>query len=313
MPVPPVSGADNELISIAGTSPRNLWAAGNGGVKYGPLMLHWNGARWRRVAIPVGPGDGYLGAVTARSATDAWVVGEADGRVSGPLILHWDGSTWNKVPAPDLAGGDSLGSVTAISARNAWAVGGNSGRSQILHWNGSFWTQVPLPRLHSPQIVMSVSAGPDGTVWAAGFTKGQHHGALLLRWTGRAGQQSVARHRGPGNDDLAAIAVLSRRDVWAAGPFDGPQTVILHWNGTGWTRLTTPGTTFRGGLTDLAATSASDVWAAGYRGRLFAGVPQILHWNGSKWTRSYGPASTKGLFENGTCGPYSTICATHTP
>lgn len=83
-----------------------------------------------------------------------------------------------------------------------------------------------------------------------------------------------------------------RRDAWAAGvSFNGhgnAQTLILHWNGTSWTRVPSP---HPAGLlgSSLAAVSAlvpGDVWAAG--SVLERGNDQtlVLHRNGTRWTRS---------------------------
>jgi hypothetical protein len=211
-------------------------------------------------------------------------------------------------------------SVTAISASNAWAVGDRTDSSkadnspQILHWNGSTWAQVPDPQLRGvPTALVNVEADSAGTVWVTGYTyNSQHQAGVILRWTG-TGWQRVALPKGLSGHTLAAIDVLSSRSIWAVGggSFER-QAVIMHWNGVTWTRLTTRGTTFQGGLNGLASNSASDIWAVGYRGTAGAGVPQILHWNGSNWTRSFGPASTKGLYENSSCGPYDP-CTNPTP
>jgi hypothetical protein len=54
--------------------------------------LRWNGAPWKQAANS-GPRGGFLDAVTATSATNAWAVGTT-GRNGRFLILHWKGSTW---------------------------------------------------------------------------------------------------------------------------------------------------------------------------------------------------------------------------
>lgn len=307
-PEPTLRGSDEELNSIAGTSPDNLWAVGvrdEGASPFEPLIMHWNGHAWQLQRFKAATKAGRLNAVAARSATDAWAVGQTGGHVPGALILHWNGRTWNQVPAPASEG--TLLSVTAISASDAWAVGSRANNGQeIMHWNGSSWAQVPDPHLRGvPPVLRDVVADSAGTVWVAGFAGGQHPAALLLRWTGTSWQRVAVPKMGP-VDRLAAIDILSSRDIWAVGGGSaGPKTVILHWNGVAWTRMITRGTMFTGGLNGLAAGSPSDIWAVGFRGSYFGGVPQVLHWNGSNWKRVYGPASTKGLHENSSCGPYS--------
>ncbi len=311
---------DLQLNSIAGTSANDLWAVGeaaNGPSPFNPVIMHWNGHDWRLQRFAAASKAGLLEDVTVRSSTDAWAVGQTGGQPFGALILHWDGSTWSQVPAPAQPPKSYrfLHGVTAISAHDAWAVGStieprtSASSLFIIHWNGSSWTQVPTPQLRAEfPSLQSVAAGPDGTVWAAGLAGGDHLTPLALRWTGAAWQQVAVPIPGL-NAGLEAITVLSPDNVWAAGGGDDPSaTMILHWNGSTWTRMSA-GANFPGRVNGLTATSDSDIWAAGFRGNAGAGVPQILHWNGSKWSRSFGPSSTSGLFENSSCGPY-TQCAT---
>jgi len=312
LPEPPLRGSDYELHSVAGTSPDDVWAVGTrrvGASADKPVILHWNGHGWALEQFKAATKAGYLNAVAARSATDAWAVGQTGGHVPGALILHWNGRTWNRVRAPAQAAPGALLGVTAISASDAWAVGSTGGNSQlILHWNGSTWAQVPDPQLRgiSP-VLRDVVADSAGNVWVAGYFYGersQKSTALLLRWTGTAWQR-VALPKLGSDDGLSAIDIVSSRDIWAVGGgVDGGKTVILHWNGVAWTRLTTRGTNFTGDFESLAVGSPSDIWAVGYRGSYNGGVPQVVHWNGFGWKRVYGPSSTKGLYENSSCGPY---------
>ena len=44
---------------------------------YRTLVLHWNGAKWTKVASPSPAGySNYLGGVAATSASNAWAVGD---------------------------------------------------------------------------------------------------------------------------------------------------------------------------------------------------------------------------------------------
>jgi hypothetical protein len=62
------------------------------------------------------------------------------------------------------------------------------------------------------------------------------------------------------------------------------QTVVEHWNGSRWTRLTTPNPGVADYLTGIAATSANDVWAVGYEWiSNFVELPLLLHYNGTTW------------------------------
>lgn len=302
VPVPKMAGPDDQLTSIAGTSPDNLWAVGMRGDGPGPIVpmiMHWDGHSWRLQRSEAASKAGFLDAVTVQSATDAWAVGYSDeGNGSEALILHWNGRSWNRVPDPTTADKGFLISVTASSARDVWAVGarpeGYANKDlMIVHWNGSSWARVPNPHVRGPlPELVNVITDPAGTVWVTGFTYiSQHPVAVILRWTG-TGWQRVALPKGLSDHTFAALDILSGRDIWAAGGAPGERNaVIMHWNGVTWTRSTTRATRFPGGITGLSASSASDIWATGFRGTSGRGAPQILHWDGSAWTRAYGPAS----------------------
>ena len=80
----PVPGG--QLFGVAATSARNAWAVG-GAVSGKTVVLHWNGATWKRVPSPTPAGGAVLLGVAAVSARTAWAVG-------GDLILRWNGTAW---------------------------------------------------------------------------------------------------------------------------------------------------------------------------------------------------------------------------
>jgi hypothetical protein len=292
----PTEPGGGQLSSIAGTSADNLWAVGtwyfNVQHPNEPMIMHWNGKNWRVVHFAAGTKLGGLNSVTALSASDAWAVGNA-GPKNGALILHWNGSSWKRVRTPGPGPEQNLLSVAAISSHAAWAVGINNKDLLILRWNGSSWTKDADPRLHAVgPVLWSVAAESAGSVWAVGGTYGRHPGAIIMRRTSAAwwffGSKPAA------GDILSAVAVVSPHNVWAAGGGTGPKNgaVILHWNGTSWSKITSAGSTFPGGLDGITAISAGDVWAVGYRNSPGASVPRILHWDGTKWKSVYGRANT---------------------
>ncbi|MBK9232831.1 MAG: hypothetical protein IPO15_18825 [Anaerolineae bacterium] len=69
---------------------------------------------------------------------------------------------------------------------------------------------------------------------------------------------------------LSSAAMVSPTDGWAVG--EGG--IILHWNGSVWSQVTSPIT---GWLLSVAMVSTTDGWAVGEGG-------VILHWNGSTWS-----------------------------
>lgn len=73
--------ASPELIvarveDVAASSGGSAWAVGKSFVsEYEPLLLRWNGRRWRRVPLP-SAGEGTLETVTTLPTGDAWAAGE---------------------------------------------------------------------------------------------------------------------------------------------------------------------------------------------------------------------------------------------
>src|SRR5205809_1193661 len=74
---------------VSGTSSTDVWAVGAiVGPPGEPIIRHWDGTRWQRVAQER-VGDGELTSVAAISPTDAWAVGPYGPQ--GTLTMHWDG------------------------------------------------------------------------------------------------------------------------------------------------------------------------------------------------------------------------------
>jgi hypothetical protein len=187
VPAPSPGTLSNSLLGVTSVSASDAWAVGSylvGSVakaQVKPLLLHWNGASWAQVAVPLPPkvnGSGLV-SVSADSPTDAWAVGEYNVVVGGkptpaqPLALHWNGASWTRVATPTPpAGTGALAAVTAISTRNAWAVGmgGSADRNTlVLRWDGKSWTQVASPSPGSSGSNLSaVSAAGPGTTWTVG-------------------------------------------------------------------------------------------------------------------------------------------------
>jgi hypothetical protein len=149
-------GDDTELYGVSTDSATDAWAVGyyqnpNTGAEE-TLVLHWNGARWSKVASPNpgGTAGNSLSGVSADSATDAWAVGLYGNTTTGAtetLVLHWNGTSWSKVASPNPGGTTSssdvnyLSGVSADSATDAWAVGDYTGGTLVVHWNGTNWSK----------------------------------------------------------------------------------------------------------------------------------------------------------------------------
>jgi hypothetical protein len=246
---------------VSAVSATDIWAVGVGFTtsEGTTLMLHWNGSTWTRVPSPTPPGQIIaVNAVSAVSATDVWAVGrDLTGKLGKTLILHWDGTSWTQVPSPNPGVHDNdLFGVHMTSATDGWAVGyaDNSAAedlSLVLHWDGTSWTRMPSPtpglRNGGTQLT-GVSALTGSDAWASGLfdTNGGEEGTVLLHWDGTAWTRVPAPSPSPGGSTggsfVNGVAMTATADVWSAGgTFAGntgkQRTLLLHWNGTAWTRF----------------------------------------------------------------------------
>jgi hypothetical protein len=144
---PSVSGADNEIVSLAGSSSSDIWAVGytrSAGrpTTYGALIEHWDGAKWRIVSSPTPKASSnynLLLGVTSLSASDAWAVGYgAAGTGAEPLLEHWDGSRWSLVSAPVPTGssGNFLNAAMSTGTGSVWAIGRSDRNALVLSTGG---------------------------------------------------------------------------------------------------------------------------------------------------------------------------------
>ena len=308
------SAGENVLNGVAVRSSTDAWAVGN---FTGPdpdddglnmLTEHWNGSAWSQVPTPaVRRVDESLLAVSASSATDAWAVGfeksvGAAGRF--PLAAHWNGSSWTTVPTPTQTGGSksTLNGVVDLSPTNAWAVGrSRSATALVEHWNGTAWSIVPVPTPAGAATsqLAAISALSPTNIWAVGsavniVNTAVQNRTLVEHWNGSVWSIVPARNATTSNL-LTGVTAVAANDVWAVGytiTTDGSnqpdRTLIEHWNGTSWSIVASPTVASNDTLTGVAARSATDIWAVGFRQDRSGAIPinrtLTEHWNGSAWS-----------------------------
>ena len=259
---------------------------------------------------------GAFNGVSAVSAADAWAVGSItppQGRNFRTLVAHWDGTRWARVPSPNPgapASSTALAGVSAVSASSAWAVGayGNTEKTLVLRWNGTRWAQVPSPSPGGAQgtQLLGVTSLPQGGAWAVGCSGSSPQRTLALQWTGIRWAQAPTPSPGF-SACLNAVTAVSPSDVWAVGwaarHHNGPaQTLLLHWDGTRWTRVASPSPRLASTeLTGVSATSAADAWAVGGVVRHQVSKTFVLHWDGTCWARVASPSQGASVL-NGVSG-----------
>ncbi|MEU6967095.1 hypothetical protein AB0A71_05015 [Kitasatospora aureofaciens] len=139
------------LSSVTEISRDNVWAVGNtSSPDDKPVLLHYDGHIWTRVAAPAFTGlFGEYQSVAASGPKDIWVVGRAvlaDKDRGHPLIAHYDGRTWTTVPAPEGVAG-KLWSVTAVPGGMAtvgWDPSGPQDRPLGLRYTHGRWQTLDL-------------------------------------------------------------------------------------------------------------------------------------------------------------------------
>ena len=181
-------GSWTELLSVSGTSSRNVWAVGNTEVQVGPTLAverplaeHWNGRSWRVVGVPVirARAPGTFESVDAGGRRDAWTVGELTTRHGVKTFsMHWDGDDWQIVSTVNpSASYQTLASVSIASRHRVWAVGTRwdaNLRSDVTlteRWDGSRWIIEPSAnRQEENQLndvdVLSSTNVAVGSYWA---------------------------------------------------------------------------------------------------------------------------------------------------
>jgi hypothetical protein len=192
------------------------------------------------------------GVFTAAAVVAVALTGIAPAGASASTCTAWTGV---QPPNPDPSFNE-LNGVAVLSACNAWAVG-------------------------------SYHAGM-GTGGAQ---------TLILHWNGAVWTQVASPDPGSAENILTGVAAVSATNIWAVGftfntGSSAEQTLILHWNGTVWQQVASPGPSSAGSfLQGVAATSASNAWAVGFSSDTDNGPDHTLtfHWNGTAWQRVKSP------------------------
>lgn len=275
----------------------------------GPLVEHWDGTSWTRVAVP---GGGQLAAITAISPRDAWAFGTYTSR--SPIAEHWDGSAWHRVALPTPKGAEDVAveSASADSSDDVWVVGywgGATGpplRALVEHWDGTAWSVVANATTSGYGRLTGVSAVSATNVWAVG-TYGVESGTrialrtLVQHWDGKAWTRVPSPNppsaSPPGaklDFSLWSVSASSADSAWAVGSYTyyaangnhTAHTLVLQWDGNSWTQVPSPnpgGARNASYLYGVTTPANGDVWAVGRYWHRHRELPLALHWDGTAW------------------------------
>lgn len=179
-----------------------------------------------------------------------------------PDVVSAVSGNWQKAFSLSVSGAiplrNELLAVAAISANSVWTVG---------------WAQDPLG---PPYVKRTLIQHFDGNTWNIVQSPNPHKDIQSM---------------------LYSVSGNTANDVWAVGSsHDGrlpSRTLIERWDGFKWSIIPSPSpdTQFNE-LRAVAALSADDVWAVGYRGGTKSELPIqtfILHWDGTAWSQVPSP------------------------
>jgi len=294
---------DNVIIGVTCTSAASCWAAGiyDDGTNAHTLIEHLDASRWTIDLSPNvrTPADSRLRAVTCASTARCWAVGDYSG-VSNiqTLIEQYDGTAWSMAIAPDTAAAQDnvLNSVACTSTTSCWAAGyynNDTNNQTLIEWyNGTAWSVFKSPNTNATQnnALVSVTCRSAADCWAAGhYNNGTYNQTLIEHFNGKAWSIISSPNIGTArNNQLAAITCTTATNCWAVGAYNGgsdAQTLIEHFNGAGWTIVSSPNTSTgqRNLLLSVTCAATTDCWSAGYYNNGTRDQTLIEHFNGTAW------------------------------
>jgi hypothetical protein len=332
-------GLNNVLYGTTCTSVSDCWAVGiyttpTYGVPYArpnqTLIEHWDGSAWSVVPSPnIDAADNYLQRVACTSASDCWAVGGYYTGYNQTLIEHWDGNAWSVVNSPSATGDNYLTDVTCTSASDCWAAGyyyntNHIAQTLIEHWNGVLWSISTSPNTSATDgnFLQHVSCASASDCWAVGNSGGGSNSRTLVEhWNGSGWTIMPSPNGNPADyNSLTGVSCASTSDCWAVGDYYSASvthTLVVHWDGTLWTIVTSPDTTSPANyLNSVTCASATNCWAVGkyfaYSDNIYGAIYHTFteHWDGSTWSIVFTPGvapSFTSEFRSVTC-PSASRC-----
>jgi hypothetical protein len=127
---------------------------------------------------------------------------------------------------------------------------------------------------------VAVASTGGGTVHP-GIARGAT--AACTHWSHKASPNPGSE----GRDELNGVTATSRSNAWVVGDYSAgstAKTLVEHWNGEHWKKVSSPNRDGSGTLIGVYARSADNVWASGFSYNS-GGIKRSLieHWNGHRW------------------------------
>ncbi len=223
--IPDSDWVSAHAYDVWGTSWNHLYAVGDG------LIWRFDGQTWSRVhSVLNDEGDiAVMEGIWGFGPNDIYAVGYTI-FPSEQIIVHYDGAQWSTVYQRE--GEDGLYDVWGSGPNDVFVAAGDDG---MLHYDGQAWSQMDANSFDSVW-----GAGPDHV-----FATGEHpttHTAAVFHYDGNQWQVvydedvSLESVWGLGPDDVYAVG---NDLLWEMG-LRSRQAVLLHYDGSQWTRWDTP-------------------------------------------------------------------------
>ena len=287
------AGSTALLSAVTAGRPGGAWAVGQvfAAGAPAPLVEHWDGRDWRRVAVPRGvvrPGVPYDPATVVAGPRDLWAFG-----ITGQW-LHWDGA-WS---AGTLSDATDLDASAMFGPRDVWAFGvldpNTRPRPYAARYDGSRWHRIAVPGHDGIDGVSAVSPSDIWAVLGTPQTSAWTGPGALVHWNGRR-WRTVGLPARLATPRLGSVLARSATSVWVGGAIrnraGGSSEAVGHWNGRGWTVVTLPAPAGRAHyhVTQLVTDGAGGIWAIGQCASCDRIPSRLWHERAGRWSGPFVP------------------------
>ena len=269
------------FTAVVATGRTTGWAFLGNGFNAAPVAFQLSGGTWKKAPFPGTKGDEAVIDAAATSPSDVWAFTEGTG-TSFPggtpaRALHYNGSKWSVVKTF----GEPIAGASVLAANDVWVFGtmGFTGEPALgaWHYNGSTWTQVS-------KTIQGGSALSASSVWGFNGVNVEHWNGA--KWTATSVKSLLPPKANVDMDpQVVGILALSARNVWAIGngqdTDEGGPTVVLHYNGSRWTKLAQANRGFAAGP-EFSSDGSGGLWIQNFSPE--AGTAYLLHYSAGKLT-----------------------------
>ena len=327
------------IVDVACASTTFCVLIGTAWAEYQPYSArHWNGTALTTVALPDGV-VGFLSAVTCTSATFCLAVGQSSSTPAQTLVLKWNGTAWSRETSPNATstfaqqlsdiscdvGGRcvAVGQVTLTETQNGCCISRTYGGTLFERTPIGSWSQ-PSGRSDSLAGLRTVSCLPGNSgacvTWSNSDSAMSPGSASALVFDVSAGVGAsrwsnlplpfIDNGMGHSAVNLNRIQCTSATRCIAMGlvflwPAPGTSYIGI-WNGTSWTRVTSPNAVGNTNMMDFACPVAERCLAVG------SGRPgtEMSDMRNDTWSWHVRDAALTG--GSGTTAPATTVAPTTT-